>query len=49
MQCAEEAVNHGQFVSCVALLTNEFMQEGIISGLEKATIQTAAALTDIFQ
>jgi hypothetical protein len=42
-QCAREAKNHGQFVSCVAHLTNDLKREGIITEEEKSTIQRYAA------
>ena len=38
-----EAKNHGQFVRGVALLTNELMKAGIITGEEKGKIQSCAA------
>ena len=37
------AKNHGQFVRGVALLTNELMKAGIITGEEKGKIQSCAA------
>ena len=46
-ECAAGANNHGQFVSCVAQLTNALKQEGIISRQEKAAIQRCAGQTDI--
>ncbi len=46
-ECAAGANNHGQFVSCVAQLTNGLKQEGIISGQEKGAIQSCAAQADI--
>ncbi len=45
--CADDASNHGQFVSCVAHLTNELKRDGIISGREKGKIQSCAARADI--
>ncbi len=45
--CADDANNHGQFVSCVAHLTNVLKQEGIISRQEKGAIQSCAAEADI--
>ncbi len=42
-QCVDSANNHGQFVSCVSQLTNEWMQDGLISATEKATIQTCSS------
>jgi hypothetical protein len=41
-ECKEAAQNHGQFVSCVVHLTNELKKEGLISGKEKAAIQSCA-------
>jgi len=38
-----EAKNHGQFVRGVALLTNDLMKAGIITGEEKGKIQSCAA------
>jgi hypothetical protein len=40
---ADEAKNHGQFVSGVAQLTNDLKAAGLISGHEKGAIQSAAA------
>ena len=45
--CADDANNHGQFVSCVAQLTNFLKQQGIITGQEKGAIQSCAAQADI--
>ncbi len=42
-KCALEAKNHGQFVRCVAHLTNELRKAGKISGREKNAIQSCAA------
>jgi hypothetical protein len=39
----DAAKNHGQFVRGVALLTNELMKAGIITGEEKGKIQSCAA------
>jgi len=41
--CAAEAENHGQFVSCVSLLTDFMIEEAIITGREKGSIQRCAA------
>ncbi len=41
--CAESASNHGEFVSCVAHLTNGLKAEGIITGDQKGAIQSCAA------
>jgi hypothetical protein len=42
-QCAQGEGNHGEFVSCVAQLTNDWKDEGLISGEEKGTLQQCAA------
>lgn len=41
-QCAQDAAHHGEFVNCVANLTNELKVSGIISGSEKGQIQSCA-------
>ena len=46
-ECAEGASNHGDFVSCVANLTNNLKKAGIITGQEKGKIQSCAAQADI--
>ncbi len=46
-ECAEGAVNHGQVVSCVAHLTNEWKRAGLIEGQEEGRIQSCAARSDI--
>jgi len=46
-ECAVDANNHGQFVSCVAHLTNDLKKDGFISGQEKGAIQSCAAQADI--
>ena len=46
-ECAAGAQNHGQFVSCVAELTNSLKRDGVITGLEKGAIQSCAAQADI--
>lgn len=45
--CAAEASNHGDFVSCVAHLTNSLKEAGILTGKEKGAIQSCAAQADI--
>jgi hypothetical protein len=45
--CAELAETHGDFVSCVAQLTNEWQAEGVISNREKGTITRCAAMSAI--
>lgn len=42
-ECAAEANNHGQFVRCVAHLTNDLKKAGLITGKEKGKIQSCAA------
>ncbi len=45
--CAASASNHGQFVSCVAHLTNSLKKDGIISGKDKGAIQRCAAKSSL--
>jgi hypothetical protein len=45
--CAKNAKNHGQFVSCVALLTNDLNKAGTITGQQKGAIQSCAAQANI--
>lgn len=45
--CAEEARNHGEFVSCVTRLTNDWRKDGLISKDEEKAIDQAAALSDV--
>jgi hypothetical protein len=45
--CAEEATNHGQFVSCIAHVTNDLKKNGIITSQEKNALQGCAAQADI--
>jgi hypothetical protein len=40
---ASESSNHGQFVSAVAKLTNDWKKAGVITGSQKARIQSCAA------
>ncbi len=40
--CAEGATNHGNFVSCVAHLTNSLKKNGTITGAQKGAIQSCA-------
>lgn len=47
MACAEDALNHGEFVSCVAHLTNEWKKEGLITGYEKDLIMSCAGEANI--
>ncbi len=46
-ECADEADNHGEFVSAVSHTTNSLKKEGIISGKDKGKIQKCAAKADI--
>ena len=41
--CAANVKNHGQFIRCVADLTNELNKAEIISGKDKGAIQSCAA------
>ena len=45
--CLADANNHGQFVRCVSQLTNEWKENGLISGKEKGTIQRCAARSNL--
>ena len=45
--CADDANNHGQFMSCVVHLTNEWKQSGLISEQEKGQIRSCLAQADI--
>jgi Thrombospondin type 3 repeat len=45
--CAANATNHGEFVSCVAHLTNAWKAAGIISGAQKGAIMDCAAGANI--
>lgn len=45
--CAASAGNHGDFVSCVAHLTNDWIAAGLITGKEKGAIQSCAAQANI--
>jgi len=46
-ECAMNAGNHGQFVSCVAHLTNDLKKAGVITGQEKGAIQSCAAQANL--
>ena len=46
-ECAEDARNHGQFVSCVSHLTDDLKQAGTITGQQKGAIQSCAGQADI--
>lgn len=41
--CVASANNHGQFVSCVSQLTNQWKQDGLITGNQKAQINQCAS------
>ena len=45
--CASGASNHGQFVSCVAELTNSLKAQGVITGKQKGAIQSCAGKSSI--
>ena len=45
--CAAQATNHGDFVSCVAALTNSLKKAGVITGAQKGLIQSCAAQAEI--
>jgi len=47
LECAENAGNHGEFVSCVAHLTNTWKKAGLITGAEKDAIMDCAGGADI--
>lgn len=47
LACAADAGNHGAFVSCVSHLTNEWKQDGLITGAQKAAIVSCAAGSNI--
>jgi hypothetical protein len=46
-QCAANASDHDEFVSCVSQLTNELQSAGMITGRQKGAIQRCAAQADI--
>jgi YVTN family beta-propeller protein len=45
--CEEGATDHGQYVSCVAQVTNDLKGADIITGKDKGAIQSCAAQADI--
>ena len=47
LECAENAGNHGEFVSCVAHLTNTWKKAGLITGAQKDTIMNCAGGADL--
>jgi len=46
-ECAANASNHGQFVSCVSALTNAWKADGLITGAQKGKIMACAAGANI--
>lgn len=46
-QCADAAVNNAVFVCCIAHLTNDWKDDGVISGADKGPIQSCAAQADV--
>jgi len=47
LACAASSANHGDFVSCVAHLTNAWKKAGLITGAQKDAIMDCAAGADI--
>lgn len=47
MECAAEVENHGEFVSCVSHLTNEWKKDGLITGDQKETIMDCVSAADL--
>ena len=45
--CAANATNHEEFVSCVSYLTNAWKAEGLITGKEKGKIQSCAGKSSL--
>lgn len=41
--CAANTSNHGEFVSCVSALTNQWKKAGLITGAQKGSIMACAA------
>jgi hypothetical protein len=46
-ECAADEGNHGNFVSCVAQLTHDWVEEGVITPRDKGPIQRCAAQADL--
>ena len=46
-QCAGSVTNHSDFVSCVAALSNEWANLGIIGNKDKGKIDSCTARSDI--
>ncbi|MBA7706983.1 hypothetical protein ES703_115844 [subsurface metagenome] len=47
--CADGVKNHGQFVRCIADLTNDLKKNGVISGKDKRRLQSSAAQANIIR
>ena len=47
MECAAASENHGEFVSCVSHLTNEWKKDGLITGYEKEAIMSCVGEANI--
>ncbi len=47
LECAVGAANHGEFTSCVASLTNDLRNQGVITGAQKGAIQSCAASSSL--
>ena len=47
MECAADAKNHGQFVSCVSHLLNEWKKDGLITGDQKEMIMDCIGAMDL--
>ena len=45
--CAAAASNHGDFISCVVHLTNDWKAAGLISGIDKGNIRSCAANSNV--
>jgi hypothetical protein len=45
--CAANARNHGEFVKCIAQLTNEWMRAGYINGAEKGAMERCASRANL--
>lgn len=46
-ECEVSTLNHGQYVRCVAKVTNRWKSQGLITGAQKGLIQSCAAQADI--
>ncbi|MCH7702699.1 MAG: FG-GAP repeat protein [Planctomycetes bacterium] len=47
IDCATGTANHGDFVSCVADLANDWVQQGLITGAEHGSIVSCAAQSSL--